>query len=152
MGQACNDVRGPLYTSIVGLTIVVAFGMGAVLALMLAAGTVHGPGRALILWVVATVLVTGSLLWRTEVTVTAHGFRLDTFGRTVWIPWSNVRQIDSGFFGARFIFEQPQLIGRTQKGKFTFALWDPRWRTRPTVQAILAGLTISQSGSEPPGE
>ena len=150
--QARNEVRGPLYTSIVGLAVVVALLMGAALAAMRWWGILHSTGQALSLWVMTTVLVTGSLLWRTEVTVRASGFRLLTFGREIWIPWSNVRQIEGGRFGAKFVFDQPQLIGRRQTSKFTFALWDPRWRQRPTVRAIFAGLAVSKSGSEVPDE
>ena len=65
MVQASNEVSGPLYTSIVGLVIVVAIGMGSALAVMRAQGISHGTGNALILWVMTTVLVTGSLLYRT---------------------------------------------------------------------------------------
>lgn len=150
--QAPNEVRGPLYTSIVGLAVVVALLMGAALAALRWSGILHSTGQALILWAMTAVLGTGSLLYMTEVTVSSHGFLLETFGREVWVPWTNVRQIESGRFGVKFIFEQPQLIGRRRKSKFTFALLDPKWRKRPTVLAILAGLTISDSGSEEPGK
>jgi len=152
MANAQNEVRGPLFTSIAGLTIVVAIGLGAVMAAMRAVGVVHHTGQAVILWVMATALVVGSLLWRTEVTVSASGFSLNSFGREVWIPWTNVQRIDGRNFGAKFIFEQPQLIGRNPKSTFTFAQWDPKWRKRPTVLAALAGLAVSQQGTEPPEE
>jgi hypothetical protein len=148
MALAQNEVRGPLYTSIVGLTIVVAIGMGTALAAMRALGIFHDTGRALILWVMTTVLVVGSLLWRTEVTVTASGFSLNSFGREVWIPWTNVHRVEGGRLGATFIFQRPQLIGRKPKNKFTFVFLDPRWRKRPTVLAVYAGLAVSQAGSD----
>lgn len=148
MVQASNEVRGPLYTSIVGLGIIDAVGMGAALAVIRLLGILHSTGQALILWAMTSVLVTGLLLYMTEVTVSSQGFLLDTFGRQVWIPWSNVRQIESGVFGAKFIFAEPQLVGRSRKNKFGFAVFDPNWRKRPTVLAILAGLAVSQSGSE----
>ena len=67
--QARNEVRGPLYTSIVGLAVVVALLMGAALAAMRWWGIVRQHGSGVDPWVITTVLVTGSLLWRTEVTV-----------------------------------------------------------------------------------
>ena len=117
---------------------------------MRAVGVIHHTGQAIILWGMATVLVVGSLLWRTEVTVSASGFSLNSFGREVWIPWTNVQRIDGRRFGAKFIFEDPQLIGRNPKGSFTFAQWDPKWRKRPTVLAVLAGLAVSRPGTDAP--
>jgi len=150
--QASNEVHGPQFTSIVGLAAVVAIGMGAALAIMRALDIIRSTGQGLIYWVMTTVLVTGLLLYGTEVTVSSHGYLLQSFGREVWIPWSNVRRIEGGVFGAKFIFEEPQLVGFKRRSKFGFAGFDPMWRKRRTVRAILAGLAMSQSGTEASGE
>jgi hypothetical protein len=145
-----SGVRGCLYTSTVGLAIVIAIALGVALAAMRGLGIAHSTRQVVILWLMCTVLLTVMLRITNVVTVSSEGFLLTAFGREVWIPWDNVSRIEAGVFGAKLIFKEPQSIGFRPKGKFAFAGFDPTWRKRPTTVAIVAQLTKAQSVSEAP--
>jgi hypothetical protein len=146
-GTAGSGVRGLFFTSTVGLACVLGIALGIALAAMFGVGIVHSLHQAVILWVMCTILLTAMLQVTNNVTVTSEGFLLNSLGRKVWIPWTNVSRIDAGKLGAKFIFKEPQAIGSKPMSKYAFASLDPMWRKRPTVLAILAGLALSQSGS-----
>ena len=146
-GTAGSGVRGLFFTSTVGLACVLGILLGIALAAMYGIGIVHNLHQVVILWVMCTILLTVMVQVTNNVTVTSEGFLLNSLGRKVWIPWTNVSRIDAGKFGAKFIFKEPQAVGYKSMRKYAFASLDPMWRKRPTVLAILAGLALSQSGS-----
>jgi hypothetical protein len=141
-----RTVRGHLYTSTVGLGVVIAVVLGVALAAMRGMGIVHSTNQSVILWVMCTVLLTAMLQIAVVATVSSEGFRVASFGREVWIPWSNVSRIEAGVLGAKFIFKEPQAIGSKARSKYAFTGFDPMWRKRPTSVAIAAHLAEAQSG------
>jgi len=138
-------VRGHLYTSTVGLATVIALGLGIAVAAMRGIGIVHSTHQGVILWVMCTVSLTAMLQIAVVVTVSSEGFLVASFGREVWIPWTNVSQIEAGVLGAKFIFKEPQAIGSKARSKYAFTGFDPMWRKRPTTVAIIAQLAKAQS-------
>ena len=142
-----TTVRGHLYSSSVGLGVVIALVLGVALAAMRGIGIVHSTHQGVILWVMCTVLLTALLQIASVVTVSSEGFRMASFGREVWIPWSNVSRIEAGVLGAKLIFNEPQAIGSKPRGKYAFTGFDPMWRKRSTAIAIVAQLAKAQSTS-----
>jgi len=136
-----GEVRGRLYTSTIGLAIALALAMGAALAVMRGLGILHSTHQAVGLWAMSTVLLTVMLQIANSVTVSSEGFLLSSFGRTVWIPWTNVSHIDAGLLGATFVLKEPQSFGYRPKRRYTFACLDPKWSKRPTLVAVAAQLS-----------
>ena len=67
--------------------------------------------------------------------VSDDGVTLVQAGKTVFVPWTNVKSVEEGLFPA-LVFKQPQTVGRRPAGRFRFAGFDPKWRKRPTSVAI----------------
>ena len=112
--QARNEVRGPLYTSIVGLAVVVALLMGAALAAMRWWGnpSQHGSGVE----PVGDDDCAGNgqfCCGEAESDGTSERLPSLDFGREIWIPWLNVRQIEGGRFGCK-VRLRPATVDRPQ--------------------------------------
>jgi hypothetical protein len=81
-------------------------------------------------------------------TVSDDGMTLIQFGKTVYVPWSNVASIRGGTFGASLVFRESQSIGVRQRRRFQFAGFDLFWRTRPISYAVQRQVTKAHQDGE----
>lgn len=136
MAVRTPTVSGSPYGSFVGLLSVLALALIVVVGLMWLVGIVpwYGTVIAIACSPVLTYLTRSSSI----LMVTTDALTVDSFGRTIFVPWDNVAGIKEGRLGATLIFKEAQLVGaRTPKWKWAFDGFDLSWRTRPTSVAIM---------------
>lgn len=73
-------------------------------------------------------------------TIDQEGMTLLQFGKTVYVPWSNVESVKEKALGASLVFKESERIGVRHRSKFPFAGLDPYWRARPTSAAVWSQL------------
>jgi len=56
------------------------------------------------------------------------------------IPWDNIQSIDGHWLFGSIVFKHPQKVGARTKTSVSISFLDPKWRNRPTTQAIVYHL------------
>jgi hypothetical protein len=123
-------VAGSLFGSSVGLLLALWVPTWCIVIPLAASGLVRWElpiGMTIGLAVVTPIVHKNSAL-----SVNDTGLTLVQFGKTVYIPWSNVESIKESAFGASLVFKDPQHIGLRQRRSFPFAGLDLFWHKRPT--------------------
>ena len=140
--QDPDVVTGTLYGSPIGLFLALSIPLLIVSVPLSFAGVWNWAAPVAV--ILAGWVVTPWIRRRSTLMVSDEGATLLRSGKLAFVPWSNVESLTEGWFPA-LVFDQPQKLGWRTSKRLRFDGFDPKWRTRPTSEAIVREFARSRT-------